>query len=277
MMRNKTTVIYSKNAAYQKFEVLKTNRNKRHRYGEFITEGVRNINAAVNCGWRINSFIYANERKLSRWAEDMLKNVPVQINYALGNNLMDELSGKTDTSELMAIVSTEAPAYKKPQKNPVFVLFHSPSNKGNLGTLLRSCDAFGVDRLVLTGRGVDIYAPEVVGSSMGSFFNVPFLILTDNNGINNYIADLKREWNALKIIATSEKAEPAVYETDMTTPVLLLIGNEKDGLSRFYEDLCDMQVKIPMHEKSVASSLNVSCAATALLYEVCRQRAVLSH
>ena len=73
--------IYSKNAAYQKFEVLKTNRNKRYRYNEFFAEGVRNINQAVKNGWEINSFIYSGEAALSDWAKDMLKNVRTQTNY----------------------------------------------------------------------------------------------------------------------------------------------------------------------------------------------------
>ena len=77
----KTVKIYSKNAAYQKFEVLKTNRNKRHRYGEFFVEGVRNINEAEKNGWRFSSFLYSSERSLSGWAKEKLASVKTDVNY----------------------------------------------------------------------------------------------------------------------------------------------------------------------------------------------------
>lgn len=64
--------IVTKNAAWQKLEVLKTNRNKRHRHGEFLVEGVRNINEAVAKGWTIAAWIYAQGRPLSGWAKDLL-------------------------------------------------------------------------------------------------------------------------------------------------------------------------------------------------------------
>ena len=90
--------INSRNAEFQKFQVLKTNRNKRHKYGEFFVEGVRNINGAVEGGWEITSFLYTREKPLSGWAEDLLQKVPTQVNYQLTAGLMEELSGKTDTS-----------------------------------------------------------------------------------------------------------------------------------------------------------------------------------
>src|SRR5699024_6493863 len=68
----KTERVYTRSATYQKFEVLKTNRNKRYKYGEFFVEGVRNINNAVENGWEIVSFLYDGDRKLSDWARDKL-------------------------------------------------------------------------------------------------------------------------------------------------------------------------------------------------------------
>ena len=70
--------INSRNAEFQKFQVLKTNRNKRHKYGEFFVEGVRNINGAVEGGWEITSFLYTREKPLSGWAEDLLQKVPTR-------------------------------------------------------------------------------------------------------------------------------------------------------------------------------------------------------
>jgi len=266
--------IFSKNAAYQKFEVLKANRKKRHKYGEFIIEGVRNINEAIQNHWRINAFIYSRERALSRWGLGILHSTGTKENYALSDRLMKELSGKNDASELIAIASMEPPTIKELSENPIIALFDRPSNKGNLGTLIRSCDALGVERLVLTGHGVDVYDPEVIGSSMGSFFKVPFIKLSDNKDIDQYISALKRQWPNMKVIATTEQGQTAIYDLDMTVPVLLLIGNEKDGLNRRLEASSDVLAKIPMNAGTSASSFNVSCAATVVFYEVTRQRSL---
>ena len=71
--------IYSKNAAYQKFEVRKSNRNKRYKYNEFLVEGVRSLNEAVKNGWKIKSLLYDPEH-LSGWAKDMIRQTPTQVN-----------------------------------------------------------------------------------------------------------------------------------------------------------------------------------------------------
>lgn len=68
----KEVKVNSKNATYQKFEVLKTNRNKRYKYGEFFVEGVRNINEAIKNNWEICSFIYSDKSKLSDWAKKVI-------------------------------------------------------------------------------------------------------------------------------------------------------------------------------------------------------------
>jgi len=270
-----TQKIFTKNAAYQKFEVLKTNRNKRYKYGEFLVEGVRNINQAVKNNWRINSFVYSGERNLSSWAKRLLQNreIKTKINYELTDSLMDELSDKEDKSEIIAVMQMRE--YVREiglSENPILALFDRPSNKGNLGTLLRSCDALGVEGLIITGHCVDIYEPEVIRSSMGSFFKVPFIRLSDNSDIDDYIKDLKREYSHIKIIGTTSHRQNAISDIDMTSPVLFMIGNETAGLNQHLAELCDVMATIPMSLNSSASSFNVSCAATVMFYEANRQR-----
>lgn len=136
--------IRTKNNIYQHFYVLKTNRNKRHRYGEFLVEGVRNLNEAVSGGWKIKALLI-REGKLSDWAQRLLHTTAVK-NYRLREELMRELSGKEDTSELIAVVEMrqELLNHVRLSKNPFLVVFDRPSNRGNLGTMIRSCEAFGV-------------------------------------------------------------------------------------------------------------------------------------
>jgi TrmH family RNA methyltransferase len=269
-----TSKIYTRNAAYQKFTVLKTNRYKRHKYGEFFVEGVRNINEAILMNWEIVSFIFSFEAVLSKWAQNLLETVPTAINYGLPDSLMNELSGKDEPSELLAVVKmgNEHGTKRNTAKHHVSVLFDRPSNKGNLGTILRSCECFGVDELIITGHSVDIYDPDVIAASTGAFFKVPFIQLTDNELINKYIDGIKERYPDLSIIGTSPHEQKYVFDLDLTVPLLVLIGNEASGLNRYLREKSDYMAAIPMDENSSVKSLNVSCAASVLFYEIARQR-----
>jgi TrmH family RNA methyltransferase len=269
----KTQSIHSKNAAFQKFEVLQANRNKRHKYGEFLVEGVRNINEAVRNGWEIVSFLYSGEKRLSGWAQELLGSVPARVHYELADSLMRELSGKEDTSELMAVVRMKDEIRGMNfSANPVIALFDRPSNKGNLGTVLRSCDALGVEGLIITGHAVDVYDPGVVSSSMGSFFSVPFYRLPDNAAIGTALGGLRERYPRLQIIGTTAHQQAPISSADLKTPLLFMLGNETDGLNQHLTGLCDLMVTIPMSKASSASSFNVGCAATVMFYEAMRQR-----
>ncbi|MBQ6950243.1 MAG: RNA methyltransferase [Clostridia bacterium] len=268
------TMIYTKNAAYQKFEVLKTNRNKRYRYNEFLVEGVRSLKEAVQNGWKIKSLLYAREG-LSDWAKDMIRSVKTEMNFCLTKELMKDLSGKEETSELMAVIEMRRDELDsvKMGGNPFIVLFDRPSNKGNLGTMIRSCDALGADMLILTGHSVDLYDPDVVVSAMGSFFNLPVIRMADNEELFRFVDEMKERYEGFQLVGTTAHKETPVYTVDMKQPTLLMMGNETMGLNKAFKEKCDVLCTIPMAESSYASSFNVSCAASILMYEISRQRA----
>lgn len=265
--------IYTRNAAFQKIQALKSNRSKRRRYGAFFVEGVRNINQAVGNGWGIRAFLFARGRQLSGWAQDMLRDVPTQVNYCLTPELMGELSGKGEPSELLAVVKVRLGGLEALPlgPNPLLVLFDRPSNRGNLGTLLRSCDGFGAQGLVLTGHGVDLYDPEVVTASMGSFFRVP-AVQAENPQVAAWLQGLRQRYPGLRTVGTTAHQASPIFSQDLSGPVLLMLGNETDGLSYAYKQSCDLLCTIPMAPSSSASSFNVACAGSVLLYEVARQR-----
>jgi TrmH family RNA methyltransferase len=269
--------IFSRNAAWQKLIVLKTNRNKRYRYGQFVVEGVRNINEAVRQGWTVDSWIYAAQGKQSDWASDLVRTVATTVNYALDDELMRELSDKGDTSELCAVVRMrDDQAYSGKRhlagRLPLLVLFDRPANKGNLGTVIRSCDALGADQIAVIGHGVDPYDPETVSASMGSFFKVPIIRLTDTRSVETWLADWRKDWPMLQTIGTTAHRADPICAVDLCRPTVLVIGNETEGMSRYFYEHCDRLATIPMSNMRSASSLNVACAATVLLYEANRQR-----
>lgn len=267
--------IYNKNNVFQRFETLKTNRKKRYKYNEFLVEGVRSLNEAVKNGWRIKSFI-CDKNHLSDWASEMIRDVQTDANYCLTPELMSELSGKGETSELMAVIEMREDTLQSVRlsDNPFIVLFDRPSNKGNLGTMIRSCDALGADMLIITGHAVDLYDPSVVVSAMGSFFNMPVIRVSDNHALFQYREMLKNTYPGFITVGTTAHREHPLYSVDFTKPLMLMMGNETMGLNKAFKECCDVLCTIPMSEKSYATSFNVSCAASVLMYEVTRQRGI---
>ena len=261
--------VFTKNNIFQKFEVLKTNRNKRYRYHEFFVEGVRSLNEAVRNNWKIKSFVY-DKNNLSDWAKDMINKVNTDMNYCLTPELMKELSGKEDTSELMAVIEMREDELEQVtlSEKPFIVLFDRPSNRGNLGTMIRSCDALGVDMLIITGHAVDLYDTDVVVSAMGSFFKLPVIRISDNKALFEYIDKLKKRYTDFTTIGTTAHNEDPVYSINLTSPLMLMMGNETMGLNKTLKEYCDLLCTIPMSENSYATSFNV------LMYEITRQRGI---
>jgi len=271
----KETKIVAKDSTYQKFEVLKTNRNKRYKYNEFLVEGVRSLKEAVTNKWNIKSFIY-DKNNLSDWARETISSVKTKENFVLTPELMKDLSGKEDTSELMAIIEMREDKLENVELSPIpfIVLFDRPSNKGNLGTIIRSCDSLGADMLIITGHAVDLYDPDVVVSAMGSFFNMPVIRIEDNNDLYAYIDSLREKYPDLLVAGSTAHKEKSIEEIDFKRPLVLMIGNETMGLNKAFKEYCDVLCTIPMDEKSYATSFNVGCAASIMMYEVTRQRRI---
>ena len=108
---------------------------------------------------------------------------------------------------------------------------------------------------------------------MGSFFSVPVLRCPDEEALERYLDQLRLAYPELVILGTTAKGEAPLYQQDLTGGVVLLIGNETMGLTKRYKEKADRLVTIPMAADSYASSFNVACAATVMMYEVSRQRA----
>lgn len=257
---------------FQRAEVIKRNREKRTRAGQFLVEGVAQINLAVKHGWAIEAMLFASGRSLSRWAEELIKgNVATEL-WELAPELMADLSDKDETSELLAIVEARklTPADIKARDGGLIVVFDRPSSPGNLGSSLRSADAFGADGVIVTGHAVDLYDPYVVRGSMGAIFAMPVATAASHLEIADWVKSARDRGYDYQVVGSSGKTEKLITEQSFTRPTVLIMGNETVGMSRGYWEICDSVVKIPIG--GALSSLNVSCAASILLYEVVRQR-----
>ncbi len=270
-MYPKILKISRENAEFQVINALKTNREKRNHLG-FLFEGVRNMNNALKYGWDIKAYIYAPEKGLSDWAKNILKESKAEKHYDVSLAILNKLSDKDEPSELLAIARIPKDDLNKiPQtKNPLIVIFDRPASPGNLGTLVRSCDALGVDGLIVTGHATDLYDPEAVRAATGSVFSYPIVRVPSQNDLMPWIEKMKAAYPDLQIIGTDEKGTVAYSDHDFAKPTILLAGNEKVGLSAGYRAIADSMVKIPI--QGSASSLNVAVATSIILAEVSRQR-----
>lgn len=266
---NRELKIGKRNATFQHIMVIKTNRYKRFEHKEIFVEGVRNINIAIKNGFKVKHWIYDENKNLSSWAKEKIANIKTECNYVLTNELMSEVSGKNDVSELVAILEMKNRIITESQ-NPFIILFDRPSKKGNLGSIIRSADAFGADGIIVTGHSVDIFDPDIITSSMGSYFAIPVQKLDTNEQVLELFKKFKSKYNNLQVVATTELGDDNIRSFDFKKPTILMIGNESLGLSKFLLENSDHKIKIPMVGE--ASSFNASCAGSIFMYEIFSQR-----
>jgi TrmH family RNA methyltransferase len=251
--------VSTRNAAFQQWQALLTNRTKRQRAGEFLVQGVRPITLAVEHGWEVRTLLHTGG-PASRWAEDLLRQHDSAV---LSPELMRELGGK-DEQELIAVVALPEDRLDRipDRADLLVVVFDRPATPGNIGTLIRSADAFGAHGVIVTGHAADPYDPRAVRATTGSLFAIPVVRVPSHREV--------LDWTTARIVATDERGDTDVADADLTGPTVVLIGNETNGLSAAWREAAQQSVRIPI--AGAASSLNAASAATVVLYVAARQR-----
>jgi TrmH family RNA methyltransferase len=263
---------------FRRLELLKKSQNTRRRFGEFFVEGVKAITQARHQGWPVRSLVYAAGRPLSSWARETLDATPGAKRIELSARLMERLSDKHEPSEVIAIVGMrpDAPDRVKASRDLLVAVLDRPSSPGNLGSIIRSCYALGAGGLVVTGHGTDLYNPLTIRASMGALFALPMIRLPSHREVGRWVGDVaaarpaRERAKRIQIVGATGDATLPVDAVDLTQPTVLVLGNEAEGLSAGFRELCDLLVDIPMYRG--ADSINVACAAAVLLYEADRQR-----
>jgi len=262
--------VTTRNARFQQWEALLGNRTKRQRTGEFLVHGVRPITLAVEHGWPLTALLYPAGRRLSKWATELLDTVPT-TRAEMAPGLLAELGEKDEDNapELIAVAALPPDDLDRIPVPEDFlgVVFDRPTSPGNIGTVIRSADAFGANGVIIAGHAADVYDPRAVRASTGSLFALP-AVRADSAA--NALEWIRAQPVTVRIIGTDEHGTAVVDRHDLTGPTLLVIGNETAGMSNAWRAACDDVLSIPIG--GAASSLNAANAASIVLYEVARQR-----
>jgi TrmH family RNA methyltransferase len=241
-------------------------RRERDKTDLFLIEGYRELKRALDAKRSVSMIFYCPELFLGSNERTLLDQSGAEL-IQCTEEVFLKISYRDRPDGLLGIAPQVHLSLSdlKLKKNPFLVIAESIEKPGNLGTILRSCDAAGVDAVIVCDPTTDIHNPNVVRSSVGTLFTLP-VIEADSF---ETLAFLKEK--SIAVVAATPHAKLEFTKTDLSGPVAIAVGTEQYGLSEQWMKEADISVKIPMF--GIADSLNVASATTLMLYEVVRQRA----
>ncbi|EOQ88091.1 RNA methyltransferase, TrmH family [Leptospira yanagawae serovar Saopaulo str. Sao Paulo = ATCC 700523] len=267
-----------RNAEFQIISALRTNRTKRSKEKEVFVEGTEAIKQLITARWEVTRILYRESFVLSSWAKDVLLSFSKAKQFEVKEDLYLELSEKENPSELLITAKmNQQNVYDlsdfvetvQSKKDSLYLLFDRPSDFGNFGSILRSCDAFQVDFVFLIGHSIDVYDPKVIRSSLGALFHTKLVFVNEFGSLVSFVENGKKR-NGLTVIGSDSSGGEELQETKIECPTLFILGNERKGMSINLQALCDKIVRIPM--MGVVNSLNVASAASIFLWELAKLR-----
>lgn len=248
-------------------------RRGRTKAGLTVIEGIREVRSAIKAGALLQEVYLCPEL-----IEGQSKaNIQVEILKPLAARKVDVIEVAPEVFEKMSfgdrregVLAVGEPLFTtlkdlKVPKQGLFLVIEHVEKPGNLGAILRTCDAVGIDALLVCDPATDIFNPNVIRASLGTVFQVPVVNLTNEEAL----AFLKQV--GARIVAATPAGKKIYTAVDYQGTVAMAAGSEKDGLSDFWLKAADEKVSIPM--KGEADSLNTSVAAAVICYEALRQRA----
>ncbi len=249
------------NSKIKLIRALQGRAKERHDAGAFLAEGVRLVEDALLANWLFR-FIFYDETLSERGKLQVenLKSRGIEVEE-ISAGLMKSLSNTESPQGIIAVLNFSQLAIPQPLN---FILIPDQiRDPGNLGTLLRSAAAAGVQAVLIPPETTDAFAPKVVRAGMGAHFRLPIHTMTWEEinqvvklaGLQVFLADMDGQ---------------SCWEVDLRQPLALIIGGEAEGASESARKLVNHKIKIPMSGN--IESLNAGVAGSVLMFEVVRQR-----
>ena len=249
----------SANPKFKRLIALLQKSSERRESALFTVEGVREISHCIEAGYKPDCIFFCPDIV----SEETL---PQCRHFALSAGLYAKAAYREGTEGAIGVVQAiEHPLSSLHLKdNPLIAVLESVEKPGNLGAVLRTCDAAGADALVICDPRTDLYNPNLIRASIGAVFTVPTAVCTTAQAITF----LKSK--GIRILTAQLQDSSLYYDCPMTKGTAIVMGTEATGLSDKWRQAADAHIRIPMLGK--LDSLNVSVSAAILLYEAVRQR-----
>jgi RNA methyltransferase, TrmH family len=239
----------------------------RKREGLFLIEGLREIRLAMQSGFIFDSLFICpdifSENQALPLLEEFAGRAPVT---EVSKEIFARIAYREESGGLLAIARQRKPAPDEIvfRRDPLVLVLEGIEKPGNLGAILRTADAAGVEAVLVCDGSTDIFNPNVVRSSLGALFTTQVVCVTSIEAI---------EWlksRRIMIHTTSLAASVPYHAADYRQPSAIVCGAEATGVTRVWQDNSDTNIIIPMIGR--VDSMNVSVATSIVLYEALRQR-----
>ena len=233
----------------------------------FIVEGEKEFCRAIACNYQFTGiFVCFDVIQESRF-----KTISTGVNhdcevFPVSKEVFEKIAYREGSGGIIALARPKSHglADLNLRRNPLLLVLEAVEKPGNLGALLRTADAAGVDAVVVCDPQTDIYNPNVVRSSIGCLFSVPLAVCNSSEAIS-----WMKQQN-ISIYCTYLKAAVPYTEVDFTRASAIVMGTEADGITDQWVEAADQNIIIPM--RGSADSMNVSTSAAVVVFEACRQR-----
>jgi len=249
----------SQNTKLKLVRSLMKRAHDRREANAFVVEGVRLVEEALKTDWKFQFVLYSEG--LSERGQNLISNLRaknIDVDDVAGD-LLQKLSATETSQGILAVIEFNQIAL--PESLTFILIPDRIRDPGNLGTLLRSAAATGVQTILLPPETTDIFAPKIVRSGMGAHFQLPIHSTTWE--------EIKSITNDMQILIADMGGVPC-WETDLRKPLALIVGGEAEGVSNEALGLATQKVSIPM--TGSVESLNAGVAGSVLMFEVVRQR-----
>ena len=243
---------------------LQQKSSERRANGLFVVEGHRELIRCMNSGYAVDSIFICPS--LMNGSESLPQAANDTRVIEVSTDVYEKIAYRGGTEGVIAIVRMKPRGLTELilPDSPLIVVVESVEKPGNLGAILRSADAAGVDAVLVCDPLTDIYNPNLIRSSLGAFFSVPCVSTTSEE----CIGFLKQR--GIQILTAQLQDSDLYYNVDMKRATAIVMGTESTGLTDQWRRAADAHIRIPM--LGIVDSLNVSVSAAILMYEAVRQR-----
>jgi TrmH family RNA methyltransferase len=258
------TITSTQNPKIRQLAALEKSRERR-RQGLFLVEGLREIAHALRTGYEVVSIFYP-EHGFDTLVDALPEQPHEEWLIPVSKGIFEKITYRSQTAGALALMRTRSLGLKSLEVAavPLILVVESVEKPGNLGALLRTADAAGVDAVIVCDALADPYNPNVVRSSVGALFTCQIAVSTSDEAIA-----WLNERN-IPVYTTHLQAAVPYYQPDYRKGAALVLGTEATGVSDAWVSASAQSVIIPMYGR--VDSMNVSAAAAVVIFEAVRQR-----